>query len=68
MNKLTSLVLLAGGITLLFYVATASDFFGSGFSRFLKSSPADKTIWLLLGGAVATVFGLSGLFRGSKNP
>jgi len=29
-------------------------------------SPTDKTVWLLVGGAVAAVIGLVGVLRGSK--
>ena len=66
MNKIVSIVLLTVGITLLLYGVLASDSFGSDISRFFTGSPTDKTIWLFLGGAVATIAGLSGLIRGSK--
>ena len=69
MNKPISLVLLVGGIILIVYGANASDSLGSDFSRFFTGSPTDKTIWLLIAGAAATIIGLSGLlFRGSKTP
>ncbi|MFT3867180.1 MAG: DUF3185 family protein [Nibricoccus sp.] len=68
MNKMISVVLLVCGITLLVYGAMASDSVASGFSRFFTGSPTDKTIWLLIGGAVATLIGLAGLMRGSKIP
>jgi hypothetical protein len=44
----------------------ASDSVGSGVSRFFTGSPTDKTMWLLIGGIVAAIFGASGLFRSSK--
>lgn len=66
MNKPISLALLIGGIILLIYGVNASDSIGSDFSRFFTGSPTDKTMWLLIGGAVATVAGAIGLFRGSK--
>jgi hypothetical protein len=68
MNKPISLALLVGGIILIIYGASASDSIGSGFSRFFTGSPTDKTMWLLIGGAVATVVGAFGLLRGSKAP
>lgn len=67
MNKIISLVLLAGGIVLLVFGMKASDSIGSSFSRFFTGSPTDKTVWLLIGGSVAAIVGAAGLFRGSKN-
>ena len=67
MNKLLSLALLAIGVILIIYGVAASDSAGSGISRFFTGSPTDKTIWLLVGGVLATALGLGGLFRGSKS-
>ena len=66
MNRLVSLVLLVGGIILIIYGVQASDSTASGFSRFFTGSPTDKTMWLLIGGAVATVVGAAGFFTSSK--
>ena len=66
MNKIISLAFIAGGIVLIVYGISASDSIGSGFSRFFTGSPTDKTLWLLIGGIVAVVIGLGGLFRSSK--
>ncbi len=66
MNKTLSLVLLIGGIILIVYGAAASDSTASGVSRFFTGNPTDKTMWLLVGGLVATIAGAAGLFRGSK--
>lgn len=68
MNKSISLALVVGGIILIVYGAAASDSIGSGFSRFFTGSPTDKTLWLLIGGAIATVVGGTGLLRGSREP
>ncbi len=69
MNKPISLALLVGGIILLIYGSNASDSIGSSFSRFFTGNPTDKTVWLLIGGAVATAVGAAGLLlRGSKAP
>ena len=64
MNKLISLVLLVVGISLLIYGVSASDSLGSDFSRFFTGSPTDKTMWLLIGGAAASVAGAAGLLVG----
>ncbi|MCX6955344.1 MAG: DUF3185 family protein [Verrucomicrobia bacterium] len=68
MNKPLSLALLVIGVILLAYGFSASDSVGSSFSRMFTGSPTDKTIWLIIGGAVATAVGVAGLFRGSKSP
>ena len=68
MNKAISLALLVGGIILIIYGVSASDSIGSDVSRFFTGSPTDKTMWLLIGGIIATAVGASGFFRGSKSP
>jgi hypothetical protein len=67
MNKLISLILLAGGITLIVYGINTSNSVSSDFSRFFTNSPTNKTIWLLIGGGVAAAVGAGGLVRGSKS-
>jgi hypothetical protein len=68
MPKLFALALLVGGLLLLLCGANASDSAASGFSRFFTGNPTDKTMWLLIGGAAATVVGAAGLLRGAKAP
>lgn len=67
MNKPVSLALLVVGIILIIYGVSASDSLGSDISRFFTGSPTDRTIWFLIGGAVATAVGLAGIMRGSKS-
>lgn len=66
MNRSISLVLLIGGIILIIYGIQANDSTASGFSRFFTGNPTDKTIWLLIGGVVASVVGVVGLLRGAR--
>lgn len=66
MNRLVSLVFLAGGIVLIIYGISASKSLGSDFSQFFTGSPTEKSIWLLIGGFIAAAIGAGGLFRGSK--
>ncbi len=68
MNKIISLSLLVGGIILISYGVSASESIGSDFSRFFTGNPTDKTMWLLIGGVIATVVGGVGLLRGTKGP
>jgi len=66
MNKVVSLAILAGGILLIIFGVSATKSFSSDISRFFTGSPTDKAIWMLVGGAVATVIGLVGLLRWPK--
>jgi hypothetical protein len=68
MNKPMSLVLLIIGAILLFYGFRAGDSVGSDVSRAVTGTPTDKTVWFLVGGAIAGVLGLFGLLRGSGGP
>ncbi|MBL0349694.1 MAG: DUF3185 family protein [Elusimicrobia bacterium] len=66
MNRGLSVALLAVGVVLIVYGLKASDSFGSDVSRFFTGSPTNKSIWLLIGGALSAAAGLAGLVRGSK--
>jgi uncharacterized membrane protein len=67
MIKPFSLILLIAGVILLAYGITTADSIGSSISRFFTGKPTDKAMWLLIGGTVAAVLGLTGLIRDSKN-
>ena len=64
MNKLTSVVILAGGIVLVVFGVAATESVSSDVSRFFTGSPTDKAIWMMIGGIVAIIIGLSGLSFG----
>ena len=66
MNKIVSLALLVGGVVLIVIGINATNSFSSDVSRFFTGSPTDKAIWMLIGGVVASVIGLIGVMRGSK--
>ncbi len=68
MDKPISFALLVGGIVLIACGSGASDSTASGLSRFFTGSPTAKTMWLLIGGAIAIIAGALGSFRGSKTP
>ncbi len=67
MNKILSLALLIGGIALIIFGLKASDSVSSDVSRVFTGNPTDKTMWLLIGGAIATAVGGIGLMRGTKS-
>ncbi len=66
MIKGISIAVLAGGIILLILGINAYNSSSSDISRFFTGSATDKSVWLLVGGAVATVLGLVGFLRGTK--
>ncbi|HVS54048.1 MAG TPA: DUF3185 family protein [Opitutaceae bacterium] len=66
MNKLICLFLLVGGIIAVVYGFNASQSVASSFSRLFTGQPTDHTVWLLLGGGIAMVLGVSGLLRDAK--
>ena len=66
MNKGMSVALLVVGILLVIWGVSASESFSSDVSRFFTGSPANKAVWLLIGGVVAAIVGLFGLLRGPK--
>lgn len=61
MNKLISLALIVGGGFLIYFGVQAMDSFSSDVSRFFTGSPTDKAVWLLIGGGVAVLAGISGV-------
>jgi hypothetical protein len=61
MTRAVSLALVIGGVLLLYFGGQSLHSFGNEVSKLFTGSPTDKTIWLLVGGAVATVAGLIGL-------
>ena len=66
MNKIVSLALLVGGVVLIIIGISATNSFSSDVSRFFTGSPTDKAVWMLIGGIVAALVGLTGALRGSK--
>jgi hypothetical protein len=65
MNKIVSIALLVAGLILIGYGVQASESIGSAFSRLFTGTPTDKTVWLIIAGAVATLVGAISLFRGT---
>lgn len=61
-----SIALLVAGIVLIIYGLSAAESLSSDISRFFTGSPTDKSMWLLIGGLVASIIGVFGLVRGAK--
>jgi len=67
MNKIISLALLVGGIVLMVVGINATNSFSSDVSRFFTGSPTDKAVWMLIGGIVAALVGLTMLWRSPRH-
>ncbi|MGA2543021.1 MAG: DUF3185 family protein [Verrucomicrobiota bacterium] len=66
MNRIVSLALLVGGVVLIIVGVNATNSFSSDVSRFFTGSPTDKAVWMLIGGIVATVVGLTMTLRSGR--
>ncbi len=58
MNTVVGLAIFALGVVLLILGLNESQSFGSDVSRFFTGNPTNRSIWLLVGGAVAVIAGL----------
>jgi uncharacterized membrane protein YidH (DUF202 family) len=66
MNEIVSLALLVGGVVLIIFGVQATDSFSSDVSRVFTGSPTNKAVWMLIGGIVAVIVGLTMTLRSSK--
>jgi hypothetical protein len=66
MNKALSIALIVGGVVMMFLGVSAVDSFSSDISRFFTGSPTDKAIWLLIGGIVISIVGLTMTIRSPR--
>ncbi len=66
MARTASLAMLVGGIMLIAFGIVAARSIRSDFSHLFTGFPTDKSMWMLLGGAVLCAIGLGRLGQGSK--
>lgn len=66
MNNITGLAILALGVVLLIFGFNASHSFSSDVSRTFTGNPTDKSMWLIIGGAVAVVAGIAVALTGRR--
>jgi hypothetical protein len=66
MHTRVVLAQLARSILLIIFGASAAQSFSSDMSRFFTGVPTDKAIWMLVGGGVASIVGVVGLWRGEQ--
>ena len=66
MNTALGAALLVAGAILLFMGFNASQSIGSEVSEAFTGTPSDRSIWLLVGGALAAVMGFVMLLRSRR--
>lgn len=64
MNRLAGFILLGLGIVLLAWGFSASQSAGSEISKVFTGAPTDRSLWLIIGGAISGVVGLSLVWTG----
>ncbi|MDB6032280.1 MAG: rane protein [Verrucomicrobiales bacterium] len=68
MNNMLGFALLVGGVILIIFGFNAAHSAGSDISRVFTGNPSDRSMWMILGGAVAAVIGLVSVLRGRARP
>lgn len=63
MKKAISAGLFIAGLLLLFFGYQEYQSIGSEVEEFFTGSPSSRSMWMLIGGAVASVVGLVGLLK-----
>jgi hypothetical protein len=66
MRSPLGIVLLVVGVILLVFGINASESFASDVKEFFEGTPTDRSIWFLIGGAVAIVVGLVLMLAGGR--
>lgn len=66
MNNIVGIAILALGIVLLIFGFNASHSFSSDVSRTFTGNPTDKSMWLIVGGAVAVIVGIGLALTGRR--
>ena len=66
MNNIVSLAVVVAGVVLIAFGIAAMDSFSSDVSRFFTGAPTDKAVWMLIGGVLVTMVGLTGASLGLR--
>ncbi len=66
MARSVSLAILVGGILMVIFGVSAARSISSDFSHLFTGFPTEKSMWMLVGGAVLCAIGLLRLGQGSK--
>jgi multisubunit Na+/H+ antiporter MnhB subunit len=68
MNNIAGLAILALGIVLLIFGFNESHSLSSSVSRTFTGNPTDRSMWLIIGGAVAVIAGIGVSLMGRRRP
>lgn len=66
MNNIVGLAILALGVVLLIFGFNESHSFSSDVSRTFTGNPTDRSMWLIIGGAVACIAGIAVALTGRR--
>jgi uncharacterized membrane protein YidH (DUF202 family) len=66
LTRAIALAVLAGGIALAIFGYDASQSFGSEVTRVFTGNPSDRSMAMMIGGAVMIVGGAAGAFMAGK--
>jgi multisubunit Na+/H+ antiporter MnhB subunit len=66
MNNIAGLAILALGIVLLIFGFNESHSLSSDVSRTFTGNPTDRSMWLIIGGAVAVIAGIAVALTGRR--
>ncbi|WP_042299695.1 DUF3185 family protein [Paraburkholderia kururiensis] len=66
MAKAISIALIVGGVVLLYFGGQSFHSLSNDMSRLFTGAPTNKTIFLIAGGAVALLAGLTGLVSSGR--
>ena len=66
MRSVVGIALLVVGVVLIIFGMQASASLGSRLSELFTGAPSDRTLWLLVAGAVAAILGLGMLLVGRR--
>ena len=66
MNTAIGIALRAAGLLLVIFGFNESQSLTSDVSRAFTGSPTDRSMWMLIGGAVAAILGIAMIFVGRK--
>ena len=66
MNTAVGIALMAAGLLLVIFGFNESQSLTSEVSRVFTGSPTDRSMWMLIGGAVAAIFGIALIFMGGR--
>jgi len=68
MNNIIGIVIVALGVVLLVFGFNESHSFNSDVTRVFTGNPTDRSMWMIIGGAVAVIAGLFMAIRGFRRP